>query len=106
MPFRSRHVSWCVLDHGLRQPVDLFVRESQVEGKRDRGYVPGRLDEELEAQVREARREIDEIIRDLKAKTNAIAEQAARHAVSTGATRNEIWLTVDFWADRVLTSTI
>jgi DNA mismatch repair protein MutS2 len=45
-----------------------------------------KLGEELEAQVRQARREIDEVIAGLKEKTNAIAQEASRQAVSTGAT--------------------
>jgi DNA mismatch repair protein MutS2 len=44
-----------------------------------------RLNEELETQVRLARREIDDVITDLKAKTSAIAQEAARQGVvSTG----------------------
>ena len=45
-----------------------------------------RLNEELETQVRQARREIDDVIEQLKAKTTAIVEQAGRQAaaVSTG----------------------
>jgi DNA mismatch repair protein MutS2 len=45
-----------------------------------------RLNEELEAELRRARREIDEVIEQLKAKTAAIAEEAGRQAaaVSTG----------------------
>jgi DNA mismatch repair protein MutS2 len=45
-----------------------------------------RLNEELETQVRQARREIDEIIAALKAKTNAIALEAGKQAVTTGDT--------------------
>jgi DNA mismatch repair protein MutS2 len=45
-----------------------------------------RLNEELDTQVRQARREIDEVIADLKAKTTAIAQEAARQTVSTGDT--------------------
>src|SRR4029077_634071 len=44
-----------------------------------------RLNEEIETQVRRARREIDEVIADLKTKTAAIAAESAR-AVSTGET--------------------
>jgi DNA mismatch repair protein MutS2 len=45
-----------------------------------------RLNEELETEVRRARREIDAVIDELKAKTTALAEQAGRQAaaVSTG----------------------
>jgi DNA mismatch repair protein MutS2 len=45
-----------------------------------------RLNEQLGAQVRQARREIDAIIADLKARTDAIARQAATHVVTTGET--------------------
>jgi DNA mismatch repair protein MutS2 len=45
-----------------------------------------RLTEELEAQVRQARREIDEVISQLKTRTSAIAQEAARQPVSTGET--------------------
>ena len=45
-----------------------------------------RLTEELDTQVRQARREIDDVIAGLKEKTNAIAQEAARPAVSTGET--------------------
>ena len=44
-----------------------------------------RLNEEIETQVRRARREIDEVIAQLKAKTAAISSSRA-HAVSTGET--------------------
>jgi DNA mismatch repair protein MutS2 len=45
-----------------------------------------RLNEALEAQVRHARREIDEIIASLKARANAIAVEGARQPVSSGET--------------------
>jgi DNA mismatch repair protein MutS2 len=48
-----------------------------------------RLNEELDAQVRQARREIDDVISDLKVKTTAIAQEAqtaARPMVPTGET--------------------
>ena len=45
-----------------------------------------RLNEELDTQVRQARREIDDVIADLKAKTAAISKDAARQALSTGDT--------------------
>jgi DNA mismatch repair protein MutS2 len=45
-----------------------------------------RLNEELDTQVRQARREIDDVIAGLKEKTTAIAQEAARQAVSTGET--------------------
>jgi DNA mismatch repair protein MutS2 len=46
-----------------------------------------RLNEELEAELRQARRQIDEVIAELKTKTAAIAQDAARQApVTTGDT--------------------
>jgi len=45
-----------------------------------------RLNEDLEMQVRQARREIDQVIAGLKEKTHAIEREAARHGVSTGDT--------------------
>jgi DNA mismatch repair protein MutS2 len=58
-------------DEALRQKEETFRR---------------RLNEELESEVRRARREIDEVVDQLKAKTTAIADQAGRQAaaVSTG----------------------
>ena len=50
-----------------------------------------RLSEELEAEVRQARREIDEVIAVLKSKTDRIASQAARHVVTTGETGAVGW---------------
>src|SRR5204863_8155939 len=43
-----------------------------------------RLTEELDAQVRQARREIDDVIADLKAKTAALVRDSSRQAMSTG----------------------
>jgi DNA mismatch repair protein MutS2 len=45
-----------------------------------------RLNEELESQVRQARREIDGVIAELKEKTTAIARDPARQNVTTGDT--------------------
>jgi DNA mismatch repair protein MutS2 len=63
-----------------------------------------RLSEELETQVRQARREIDEVIAALKQKTSTLArEAAARHVVSTGtagAARTDARTAVDAVADR------
>jgi DNA mismatch repair protein MutS2 len=66
-----------------------------------------RLSEELEAQVREARREIDQVITELKAKTTAMAQEAGRQtaAVSTGDTggaRADARAAVDGVAQRIL----
>ena len=66
-----------------------------------------RLTEELDAQVREARREIDTVIAELKAKTDAMAQEAGRQvaAVSTGdtgAARGDARAAVEDVAKRVL----
>ncbi len=45
-----------------------------------------RLNEELDTQVRQARREIDEVIADLKSKSQAIAHEAGSRAITTGDT--------------------
>ena len=45
-----------------------------------------RLNQELDTRVQQARREIDVVIAELKAKTTAIAKEASRQAVSTGDT--------------------
>ena len=45
-----------------------------------------RLNEELDTQVRQARREIEDVISGLKAKTDAIAHQASHQTVTTGDT--------------------
>ena len=45
-----------------------------------------RLNEELDTQVRQARREIDDVIAELKAKTAAIAQEAPAPCVTTGDT--------------------
>lgn len=65
-----------------------------------------KLSEELDLQVRHARREIDAVITSLKAKSHALAQEAsARHVVSTGATgaaRLEARLAVDAVVQRTL----
>jgi len=66
-----------------------------------------RLNEELETQVRQARREIDDVIAELKAKTAAIAEEAGRQAVvvstgDTGAARSDARAAVEDVAKRFL----
>ena len=64
-----------------------------------------RLNEELETQVRQARREIDDVIAELKTKTAAIAEEAGRPAVSTGdtgAARSDARAAVESVVQRVL----
>ena len=67
-----------------------------------------RLNEELDTQVRQARREIDDVIADLKAKTTTIAQEAGRHAVSTGDTgtvRGDARAAVDRVVTRLLEPT-
>src|SRR5204863_3892297 len=65
-----------------------------------------RLNEELDAQVRTARREIDDIIGTLKTKTSQMAEDAARHTRDvmttgeTGATRSDARAAVDMVVER------
>ena len=66
-----------------------------------------RLNEELETQVRQARREIDDVIAELKAKTAAIAQEAGRQAVvvstgDTGAARSDARTAVENVAKRFL----
>src|SRR2546428_1412155 len=64
-----------------------------------------RLTEELDTQVREARREIDAVIAQLKAKADAMAQEAARQVVSTGdtgAARSEARAAVEDVAKRLL----
>ncbi|OLD55774.1 MAG: hypothetical protein AUI64_02935 [Acidobacteria bacterium 13_1_40CM_2_64_6] len=64
-----------------------------------------RLTEELDTQVREARREIDAVIAELKAKADAMAQEAARQVVSTGdtgAARSEARAAVEDVAKRLL----
>ena len=66
-----------------------------------------RLNEELEAQVRQARRQIDEVIAELKARTGEIAHGASRRGVTTGDTgtmRGEARAAVDDVARRLLDS--
>jgi DNA mismatch repair protein MutS2 len=58
-------------EDALRQREDTFRR---------------RLNEELETRVREARRQIDEVIAELKTRTTAIAHEASRQVVTTGDT--------------------
>jgi DNA mismatch repair protein MutS2 len=60
----------------------LREREEALRGREE--TFRRRVAEELDAQVRQARREIDGVIADLKARTAAIAEEAARRGVSTG----------------------
>jgi DNA mismatch repair protein MutS2 len=63
-----------------------------------------RLNEELETQVRQARRQIDDVISELKAKTSAIGREAARTVTTgdTGAARHEARAAVDTVVRRLL----
>ena len=64
-----------------------------------------RLNEELDTQVRQARREIDDVIAGLKAKTDAMAHGAAGRPVTTGETgsaRSDARAAVDAVVQRVL----
>jgi DNA mismatch repair protein MutS2 len=64
-----------------------------------------RLNEELDGEVRQARREIDAVIASLKAKTDRLSQDAARHVVSTGDTgsvRAEARAAVDAVARRLM----
>jgi DNA mismatch repair protein MutS2 len=64
-----------------------------------------RLSEELDTQVRQARREIDDVIAGLKQKAAAFAQEAARQTVptgETGAARSDARLAVDSVVKRFL----
>src|SRR5262249_34882721 len=64
-----------------------------------------RLNEELDTQVRQARREIDGVIAGLKEKTHAIAQEAAKQVVSTGETgaaRSDARAAVDSVVKKIL----
>jgi DNA mismatch repair protein MutS2 len=58
-----------------------------------------RLSEELDTELRQARRQIDDVIADLKTKTTALAQDAAKQAAvttgDTGAIRSEARAAVD-----------
>jgi DNA mismatch repair protein MutS2 len=67
-----------------------------------------RLNEALETEVRQARREIDDVIATLKAKSEAAAREAARQQVTTGDTgsaRSEARAAVESVAKRFLEPT-
>jgi DNA mismatch repair protein MutS2 len=62
-----------------------------------------RLAEDVEAQVRQARREIDDVIAGLREKSSAIAQEAARQPITTGdmgAARSDARAAVDSIARR------
>jgi DNA mismatch repair protein MutS2 len=61
----------------LRQREDALRQREEASRKR--------LSEELESQAREARKQIDGVIAKLKQKTQALADEAARRTVNTGA---------------------
>ncbi len=79
-------------EEALRQREDTFRR---------------RLTEELEAQVRQARREIDQVIASLKERTQTIADDAARRSAlntgATGAARTDARAAIDAIVQRTLT---
>ena len=62
----------------------LRQREETLRDREERAR--RKLNEALDGQVRQARREIDEVIASLKATTAAMADDAARQAMSTGKT--------------------
>src|SRR5262249_38652024 len=64
-----------------------------------------RIAEELDGEMRRARREIDEVIAGLKAKTDALAREAAAHPLKTGdlgSARTEARAAVDATIARAL----
>jgi DNA mismatch repair protein MutS2 len=64
-----------------------------------------RLSDEMDAHVREARKQIDGVIARLKQKTQAIADEAARRTINTGASgaaRVEAREAVDALVERIL----
>jgi DNA mismatch repair protein MutS2 len=82
------------------------MREREEALKQREDAARRKLAEELEVQVRQARREIDTVVEELKEKTRVLAlEAAARHVVSTGATgtaRSEAREAVEAAARRAL----
>jgi DNA mismatch repair protein MutS2 len=84
-------------DARIRQREEALRQREEVARKR--------LADELDAQVREARKQIDGVIAKLKQKTQALADEAARRTVSTGASgaaRTEAREAVDAVVDRIL----
>jgi DNA mismatch repair protein MutS2 len=84
------------------------VRQREEALRQREETVRRRVNEELEAQVRQARREIDDVIADLKARTTALAQEAqagARPMVPTGETggaRSEARAAIDSVVKRYL----
>src|SRR5206468_9496649 len=68
------------------EAAELRMREREDFLKQREQQFRRRLSEELEVELRRARREIDEVIAALKAKTESIAHEAASRAVTTGDT--------------------
>jgi DNA mismatch repair protein MutS2 len=66
-----------VAEARMRQREDALTQREEASRKR--------LSEELDSQVREARKQIDGVIAKLKQKTQALADEAARRSVNTGA---------------------
>jgi len=81
----------------MRQREETFKQREEASRKR--------LGEELESQVREARKQIDGVIAKLKQKTQALADDAARRSLNTGASgaaRLEARDAVDAVASKIL----
>ena len=84
-------------DARMRQREDALKQREEASRKR--------LSDELESQVREARKQIDGVIAKLKQKTQALADDAARRSVNTGASgaaRIEARDAVDAAVERIL----
>ena len=86
---------------------ELRIRQREEALKTREETYRKRLGEELDAQVRQARREIDQVIGSLKQKTQALADDAARRiAVNTGASgaaRTDARAAIDAIVERTLT---
>ncbi|HTK29841.1 MAG TPA: Smr/MutS family protein [Vicinamibacterales bacterium] len=69
----------------LRQIEDRLRQREEALKQREE-HARRRLQEEVDSDVRQARREIDSVIAGLKARSAALAEESARHVLSTGET--------------------
>ncbi|MGE3519447.1 MAG: endonuclease MutS2, partial [Vicinamibacterales bacterium] len=82
------------------------IRQREEVLKQREETFKARLASEIDAQVREARREIDRVITQLKERTRTLAERAGRQSLldtgASGAARSEARLAVDAVAQRVL----
>jgi DNA mismatch repair protein MutS2 len=97
-------------EHQMLTDAELRVRGREESLRQREEGVKRRLDEQLDSRLREARREIDRIIDDLKQRTSELTAQAARRltmhppAVSTGeagAARAEARAALDAVAEQV-----